>query len=103
MNKGPRNFTSLELLKVTSPLRFTIYLEDINTKKKTIKSIKDIEWRYILAKRKLELKIQMPSIDNKTDMVGTLRVELVYGGKPRVPQTIQEAKLEEELKLQKKT
>lgn len=93
--------STVSLLKVRTPLRFTVYLQNQKTGERIIQSVKDVEWRYVLANRTLNINLPMPSVDNRSIKIGNLKVEITYSGKPKVPGLIKEKELEEGLRREK--
>jgi hypothetical protein len=65
------------LLKLKTPLRFTLIEIDPKNHKKSILSIKDIEWRYVLAHEKLKLNMAMEGVKSQAGgSLGLLRLEV---------------------------
>lgn len=100
--KGPVAHSTENLMKVRTPLRLTIYLQHVDTKEKVIKSVKDLEWRYVLAQGKIAFKVELPCVTNKTDLFGIMKMELTYGRRKKGLPKINEKDLEVELNLEKK-
>lgn len=65
------------LLKLKTPLRFTLIEVDTQTGEKNILSIKDIEWRYVLAHEKLKLNMAFEGVKKQAGgELGILKLEV---------------------------
>lgn len=66
-----------QLLKLKTPLRFTLIEIDEQTGEKNILGIKDIEWRYILSHEKLSLNIAFEGLKHKAGgSMGILKLDV---------------------------
>ena len=95
--------TMSRLLLLKSPLRFTVLTRSETTGKKEVLCVKDIEWRYILAHKKLTLNVELPYIKDRQVSVGILRVELNLRGKGEALGLVDEKVLEAQLDKEKET
>lgn len=65
------------MLKLKTPLRFTLIEHDPETGNRSILSIKDIEWRYILVHERLNLNIELESLKHQAGgSLGVLKLEV---------------------------
>lgn len=65
------------LLKLKTPLRFTLIELDTKSGEKNILSIKDIEWRYVLAHEKLKLNMAFQGVKQQAGGdLGVLKLEV---------------------------
>lgn len=66
------------LLKLKTPLRFSLIEFDPKTGDRNILSVKDIEWRYILVHERLNLNIELDALKHKAGgSLGILKLEVV--------------------------
>lgn len=59
-----------------SPLKFMVYEKGVNDEHRELLSVKDIEWRFILANKTLSLNIELPYVHDRTTSIGILKVDL---------------------------
>lgn len=89
----------LALLK--APITFLIYEKNDTDGKKQLLSIKDIEWRFILAHKSLTLNMELPDIRERSLSIGILNFDVVLLSDSRSTVLVDEDKLENQLAIEK--
>lgn len=60
------------LLMLKTPLNFMVYEKSLETGKKVLLAIRDIEWRFILANKTLGVNIELPYVHDRSLSIGIL-------------------------------